>query len=87
MPVWTLTIKLGDLVTPYKNGELHLTELAIKVVERIKASTWRSFTADPDEFDTAMDGVERAATPREYVAAFEAVYDLADLDRVWIETW
>lgn len=87
MPTWTLTIRLGDLVSQWKSGELDITELAEKVAERIKATRWRSFTADTDEFDTALDELTKVGTRYEYERVFDAVYDLADLDRVWIETW
>lgn len=87
MPVWHLTLRLGDLVGRWKDGDLHITELAQKVTERIKESRWRSFTGDTDEFDTALADLEKVENQAEYERVFEAVYDLADQDRVWIETW
>lgn len=87
MAHWELTIRLGDLVGQWKSGDLDIPELAEKVAERIKASRWRSFTADPDELDTALEDLEKVGTRFDYERVFEAVYDLADLDRVWIETW
>jgi hypothetical protein len=87
VPNWALTIRLGDVVTRWKQGDLDITELAEKVTERIKDSRWRSFTADTEGFDTAMADLAGITTRYEYEQIFEAVYDLADLDRVWIETW
>lgn len=87
MPQWTLTIRLGDLVQQWKNGDINIAELADLVTTRLKESGWRAFTPYPHTWDEKVAQVQSAETPGEYEAAFEDLYDIADLDRVWIETW
>ncbi len=86
MTTWNITIKLGDLVGDWKAGRFDIPELARLVVERIKDSEWRKITPYPDSFDQTLDVLLRATGEGEYSAAFEEIYDLADADRVWIET-
>lgn len=87
MAIWYLTIRLGDLVAQHKDGELDVTELAEKVVERIKGSGWRAITPYPHTFDQMLEELEGALDEERYMSTFEEIYDLADLDRVWIETY
>ena len=82
MPVWHLTVKLGSLwrepmAFPLKRDA---------VVEIIKGSGWRDLTGDPDEFDSALEELSETLSIPEFDAAFSDLYDLADYDRVWIET-
>lgn len=86
MPVWHRTVKLGDLVQQWKNQQIDITELAELVVERIKRSGWRALTSDPDLFDDLLDELSEVLNKDEYTGAFNELYDLADIDRVWIET-
>lgn len=86
MPQWNQTISLGDLVQQWKNEQIDIPELAELVVERIKRSGWRELTPYPDTFDGMLVGLANAEDRYSYEAAFEEIYDLADSDRVWIET-
>ena len=85
MAVWVLKIDLRQFVAQWRAGELSIEELARKVVAEIKGTTWRSWTADPHTWDDTVDRLLQATNDREYTAAFEYIYDLADEDRVWIE--
>lgn len=87
MPQWNRTIKLGDLIAGWRAGEYGIEELADKVVERIEQSGWLDDTPYPDTLRDHLNGLKQATTPEGYQAAFNPVYDVADDDRVWIETW
>ena len=81
MPVWHLTVKLGsvwraDLIFPLKRDA---------VVEIIKASGWRDI-ADAEELDPLLEELAETLNLAEFDSVFNDIYDLADRDRVWIET-
>lgn len=86
MPVWHITVDLRDLVADWKYGRININELARKVADRIQATKWRSITPYPDTFDGLLHDLKISVNEYEYRAAFEEIYDLADSDRVWIET-
>lgn len=86
MPVWNITLRLADLIGQWKDGDLTIPELAEKVVERIKSSGWRDITPYPHTFDEVVTNLLSAEDRGEYENLFEEIYDLADQDRVWIET-
>lgn len=80
--VWFLTVPLADV---WKNPELSFDEQVEKIVERIKASTWRSITPYPHTFDELLATLEKSSDAQEFNATWDEVMDLADLDRVWVE--
>lgn len=86
MPHWALKVDLAGEVQEYKEGALSIEELARKVVQRFRDSDWRAFSPYPHTWDDTVDRLLNVETPVEYEAAFEYIYDLADQDRVWIQT-
>lgn len=86
MPQWNRTIYLGGPVGRYKGGELTIPELAEEVVGRIERSGWLADTPYPDTLRDHLNGLKQARSEADYVAAFSYIYDVADEDRVWIET-
>lgn len=86
MAQWNQTIDLGDLIQQWKNEQIDIPELAELVVSRLKRSGWRDFTPYPDTFDGLLADLSNVEDRHGYEAAFEEIYDLADSDRVWIET-
>lgn len=86
MPQWNLKIDLSEHVQAWKRGELSIEELARKVVAQIKETAWRTWSPYPHTWDDVVDRLLNVTTPAEYENAFEGIYDLADQDRVWIET-
>jgi hypothetical protein len=86
MAHWNLTVNLGDLVKRYKADEVDIPELARLVVERIKATDWRKITPYPETFDGLLNDLLTSLNKHSYASNFEEIYDLADSDRVWIET-
>ena len=86
MPVWNRTIELGDLNEKYKVRDVTISGLAELVVERIEKSGWLGDTPYPDTLRDHLNRLKQASSEGEYVAAFEGIYDVADTERVWIET-
>lgn len=86
MAHWALKVDLAGEVREYKEGDLSIEELARKVVDKFKATNWRTFSPYPHTWDDAIDRLLQVETPAQYEAAFEYIYDLADQDRVWIST-
>ena len=87
MAHWALKVDLAPEVEAYKTGNLSIEELARKVVDRFKESGWRAFSPYPHTWDDVIDRLLQVETPAQYENAFEYIYDLADQDRVWIETF
>ncbi len=81
--VWHLKIDLSQI---WQSGLLDFDEKREKIVEAIKASGWRALTPYPDTFDEYVANIEQAEDVSEFDEYFDVLYDLADGDRVWIET-
>ena len=85
MPVWHSTIHLKPAIDIFKEtGDVTRTaEAAVKIIEE---SGWLDDTPYPDTLRDHLNGLLQAQTAPEYVNAFDLIYDVADDDRVWIET-
>lgn len=86
MPVWNRTISLGAHVKSYKDGDIDIPRLAELVVGCIEKSGWIEDSPYPDTLRDHLNRLKQASSEGEYRAAFEGVYDVADDERVWIET-
>lgn len=86
MPSWNLTLRLGDLVKGYHAGECGIDVLAVRVADRIRASRWKRIAFSPDELEEGLVELAKATSETEYREKFDTIYDMADEDRVWIET-
>lgn len=75
-----------NLIGAYHNDALTLNERAKAVAERIRKSGWVEDTPYPDTFRDLLAELETVEDAAEFDAVFDQVYDLADEDRVWIET-
>ena len=85
MPVWNRTISLVEAIRLYKtDGDIPAT--AAKVVEIIEASGWLNSTSHPEGLRAALDRLKKTEDAYAYTRVFDYIYDIADLDRVWIET-
>ena len=83
LPVWNRKIKLGDV---FHNEDMTFEQRRDSIVSRVRASCW---LIGRDEFDDLVLLVEDLATAedaREFDEMWDAIYDIADYDRVWIET-
>lgn len=86
MPVWKRTIDLRPAVEIYKRDPANIPATAQKAVELIEKSGWLDQTSFPEHLRAALDELKKATTPGQYITSFDLVYDVADEDRVWIET-
>lgn len=85
MPVWNRTINLKPAVELYKTTD-DIPATAEKAVEIIEKSGWLDDTPFPDTLRDHLNRLKQATDNYEYVLAFDYIYDVADVDRVWIET-
>lgn len=86
MPVWNRTIDLKPAVEIYKANPADITGTAAKAVEIIEASGWLADTPYPDTLRDHLNALKQAEDAYDYTRAFDRIYDVADTDRVWIET-
>jgi len=85
MPQWNRIIDLKPAAARYKAGE-GIPATAEKAVEIIEQSGWLDDTPYPDTLRDHLAELKQAESPDEYATAFDPIYDVADIDRVWIET-
>lgn len=86
MPVWNRTIDLTPAVEIYKANPADITGTAEKAVEIIEKSGWLEDTPYPDTLRDRLERLKQATDAYEYTRAFDYIYDVADEERVWIET-
>lgn len=84
MANWIRIVKLKDV---WHNDDLPFEKKRDKIVERIKESGWRDITPYPDTFDERVADLTASSDTSEFDSWFNELYDLADSDRVWIETF
>jgi hypothetical protein len=83
-PIWDRKIRLGDV---FHNDAMTFEQIRDTTVKRIRASGWLE---GRDEFDDLMLAVEELAEAEDvkhFDMVWSAIYDEADYDRVWIETF
>ena len=85
MPRWARTIDLKPAVSLCKTSS-DIPATAAKAVEIIEASGWLEDTPYPDTLRDHLAALKQAEDTYDYVTAFDRIYDVADEDRVWIET-
>jgi hypothetical protein len=86
MPVWNRTIDLKPAVKIFKT-EGDIPKTAAKAVEIIEASGWLAETPYPDTLRDHLNSLKQSVDRYDYEASFEYIYDVADADSVWVETW
>lgn len=84
---WNRTVSLGSLIRDYRAGAYDVPELADRVAEQIEKSGWLEDSPYPDTLRDHLGALKQSTTEREYSLAFDRIYDAADEDRVWIETF
>jgi hypothetical protein len=82
-PVWDRKLKLGPI---FHDESLTFAELRDTVVRKLRASTWfKSY----DEYDDLPQFTEELGDTEDRASfndVLDEIYDIADADRVWIET-
>jgi len=82
MPVWKLTIDLKAQWDAYNySGKATFVETRDQVVQKFRDSGW-----DAPDLMPLLDELKDTEDVVAFRYVFDEIYDLADADRVWIET-
>ena len=83
LPAWDRKLRLKDV---FRNEALTFEQRRDAIAARIRSNPW---FADRDMFDDLVllvEDLETAEDTGEFDEVWDAIYDIADCDRVWIET-
>lgn len=85
-PIWAHTV---DVSRVFHNEDLTFAQRRDGIVAALRGSSWYR-QADPDDCDGVRELVDDhlayAETGDEFDGPWDELYDLADVDRVWIKT-
>lgn len=85
MPQWNITIDVKD---PWERSqEYGYEKFRDLIVTRIRESRWRDISAHQFRLDDLIEELEESLNVHEFNSIWSELYDLADLDRVWISTF
>lgn len=84
MAVWLETIKLGDV---FHNSDMSFEEVRDRVVARIRASNWEGIAFHWPDVKEAVDNLAETRDTEEFNWWWSEIYDYADQDRVWLDTF
>lgn len=79
---WKMTISLRDV---FHNEEMTFRQRRDAIVARLFKSPWLE-DAD-DDLQSAVEELADSTCPADFDIVWAAIYDMADHDRVWIETF
>src|ERR1700748_2911454 len=82
-PVWDRRI---DVSSVFRNEELAYEERRDAIVKIIRDSPWFKQYDEGDELPQLVEELAEAAED-EFRFPWDAIYDIADYDRVWIATF
>ena len=82
MPTWKYKLQLADV---WRNDDLTFIERRDEVVRRIKDSQF--WDEDDTELYDIVDELADTDTPDYFDQVWDAFYDWADAERVWVATF
>lgn len=82
-PVWDSKLRLADV---WRNPEMTFTERRDAIVARIRASQWFKGYDEYDDLPQFTEELSEVETAEDFDITWTQIYDIADADRVWIET-
>jgi hypothetical protein len=85
-PVWDRYVRLADV---FHNEAMSFEERRDAIVARLRASQWLR-EEHPDEGDELHQFIEELGDARnndEFRGPWDEIYDIADVERVWISTF
>jgi hypothetical protein len=85
MAVWLETIDVAEEWEKFQ--ERGYQESVKLIVDKIKRSRWRDITASQFLLDDLIEELEESLNLPEFNSVWNELYNLADLDRVWISTF
>jgi hypothetical protein len=83
-PSWAGRVNLADVL---RNDDLSFTEKRDAVVRRIRATTWFKAKDEYDDLPQYVEELSETSDIHEFDQVFDAIYDEADADRIWIATF
>lgn len=80
-PIWQHKIDVADIW----NSDLPLIpDKRDRIVAKLRASSWFTGCDEFDDLNEIVEELAEADTGHEFDRVWDALYDLADIDRVWI---
>lgn len=83
MTDWKYTLKLKDV---FHNDQLTFIESRDAIVKRLRNSAWFKGKPDTDDLPQLVTELSETTDEQEFDEVWDAIYDEADADKVWIET-
>ena len=80
---WDRTLRLADV---FHNDALTFTQRRDAIVRRIRATPWSKSYDECDDLPMFVEELADAADSAAFDSPWDCIYDIADADRVWIET-
>lgn len=80
---WRHTIRLADV---FHDDTRTFEQRRDVIVARLRASEWFASPGQGSDLPEIVDELADAESTSDFEAAWAALYDEADLDRVWIAT-
>ncbi len=82
-PVWDCKLRLGAI---FHNEALTFEQRRDAIADRLRRSPWLKNSDEHAEIRTLVDDLGDAVDADQFDTVWDAIYDEADLDRVWIDT-
>jgi hypothetical protein len=83
LPVWDGTLRLADV---FHNGGLTFEQKRDAIVRRIRGTAWFKGYDESDDLPQFVEELAGAEDNASFNEVWSGIYDIADADRVWIET-
>lgn len=83
-PVWGRKVNLAGI---FHNDEMTFEQKRDAVVSTLRASTWFKQYEGGDDLPQFVEELADTEDIAGFDAVFDAIYDVADADRVWISTF
>ena len=82
-PIWDRKIRLGDV---FHNDDLTFEQKRDLIVSRIRTSGWLKGCDEYDDLVMFVEELSETTTAAEFDGPWDEIYDIADAERVWIDT-
>lgn len=83
LPMWERKISVADF---FHNDAMTFAEKRDAIVYRLRASAWFKSKDEHDDLPMFVEELADAQNTSDFDSAWDAIYDEADADRVWIST-
>lgn len=83
MTDWKHTLNLKDL---FHNEQLTFEQSRDAIVKRLRNSVWFKGKSEFDDLPQAVTELSETSDEQEFDEVWDAIYDEADADKVWIVT-